>query len=66
MPKKKKPKHTADSFFDDFVSACSVTDCTGLLPTPPRSAAEEDSYLAIYRYTPPTPEVPETEQKQTS
>lgn len=26
----------------------SVTECTGLMPTPPRSEAEEDSYNEIY------------------
>lgn len=43
-------------FFDDYVSACCVTDCTGMLPTPPQNEAEQDSYLEIYQYEPPVPE----------
>ncbi len=57
MPHKEKPKknQTADNFFDDYVSACCTTDCTGLIQIPPRSAAEQDAYLEIYQYGPPAP-----------
>lgn len=36
---------------DDIdIQACSVTDCTGLIPTPPMNEAEEESYEELYPY----------------
>ena len=43
-------KNTDD--FDMFLS-CSTTDLTGLMPTPPRSEAELESYKAVYQFQPP-------------
>ncbi|MBR5237030.1 MAG: hypothetical protein IKW06_06660 [Clostridia bacterium] len=37
----------------DLCNACSTMDCTGLIPTPPQSAAEIESYMSIYDYQPP-------------
>ena len=42
-------KNTDD--FDMFLS-CSTTDLTGLMPTPPRSEAELESYKAVYQFQP--------------
>lgn len=52
---KPKPGNSADNFFDDYVSACSVTDCTGLIQIPPQNEAEQESYQEIYQYQPPEP-----------
>ncbi len=38
---------------DDFVmNAQSGTDCTGLMPTPPLSEAESESYDDVYDFLP--------------
>lgn len=54
----KHPQRTVDDFFNDFDidSACSVTDCTGLLPTPPQSWDEVDNYKELINYQAPLPE----------
>jgi len=45
--KKMRPKSDDDKFFDlDIV--VSSTECTGLIPTPPLSVAETESYTEIY------------------
>ena len=36
---------------EDF-STCSSMDCTGLIPTPPQSNAEEEAYEELYPYLP--------------
>lgn len=35
-----------------YVSACSATDCTGLIPSLPQSKAEIESYESIYHFMP--------------
>jgi hypothetical protein len=44
----KKPKHANPSYDDDkfydVESVASCNDCTGLMPTPPKSEAEAESY----------------------
>ncbi|MBE5962994.1 MAG: hypothetical protein E7256_16715 [Lachnospiraceae bacterium] len=37
----------------DICNACSTTDLTGLIPTPPRNDAEIDSYHQIFTFGPP-------------
>ena len=47
MDKKKKNEP-----YYDFTNAQSMTECTGLEPTPPLNEEENESYLDIYDYTP--------------
>lgn len=47
----KKYEAEAEKAFD-FTHASSVTECTGLTPTPPLTGAEYESYLNIYDYKP--------------
>lgn len=35
---------------DIDIQACSATDCTGLIPSPPRSEAELESYEELYPF----------------
>lgn len=37
----------------ELCNACSSTDCTGLIPTPPLTEEEMESYMDIYDYQPP-------------
>lgn len=39
-------------FHDLDVPVCSAGDCTGLIPTPPQSDAEQESYEELYPYLP--------------
>ena len=34
------------------IKACSATDCTGLIPAPPQSDAEEEAYEELYPFLP--------------
>ncbi len=36
-----------DDFLDDL-NVISATDCTGLMPAPPQTAAEWEAYQALY------------------
>ncbi len=47
------PKEPDDYDKFDLCNACSSMDCTGLIPAPPQSAAEIESYMFIYDYQPP-------------
>ena len=38
--------------YDYLGNSCSVTDCTGLIPSAPSSEAELDSYEDVYHYQP--------------
>lgn len=40
-------------FHDLTTPACSPDDCTGLIPTPPQSDAQQESYEELYPYLPP-------------
>ncbi|MDD4237872.1 MAG: hypothetical protein PHT62_04895 [Desulfotomaculaceae bacterium] len=47
--KKMRPKSDDDILYDsDLDIVASATDCTGLMPTPPLSVAEAESYTEIY------------------
>ena len=39
-------------FHDLEGTVCSSWDCTGLIPTPPQSEAEEESYEELYPFLP--------------
>lgn len=43
--------YRTDNF--DYMSACSTTDCTGLIPSAPASDEEYDAYNDIYFFQPP-------------
>lgn len=34
----------------DICNTCSTTDCTGLMPTPPRTDDEYESYQEVYQF----------------
>lgn len=36
----------------DYTKASSATDCTGVVPTPPQTSSELDSYLEVYDFLP--------------
>ena len=42
-----------DQYRYDLNNASSSTDCTGLIPTPPQSEAELESYDAVYHFALP-------------
>jgi len=44
----KKSKYNEDTEID--LNACSVTDCTGLIPSIPQSEAERESYEDLFHY----------------
>ena len=50
MAKKNGQREVTGDPFDIDIQACSATDCTGLMPTPPRSEAELESYRELYAY----------------
>ena len=39
-------------FHDLERSVCSARDCTGLIPAPPQSDAEEEAYEELYPFLP--------------
>lgn len=39
-------------FSESYLDSCSAHDCTGLIPTPPQSSAELESYEEVYSYLP--------------
>lgn len=51
---RKKDTHPVPDLTDqyDYLKASSATDCTGVLPTPPQTSAELDSYLDVYNFLP--------------
>lgn len=44
-----------DEAYDKFElsNACSTTDCTGLIQTPPLTEGELESYMDVYDFQPP-------------
>ncbi len=46
--KELRPKKAADDKFFDPNIVVSSTDCTGLIPSPPLSEDEAESYAEIY------------------
>lgn len=52
--RKRRPNYVSDYVDEiDPTNASSATDCTGLIPTPPRSEYELESYKAVYDFAPP-------------
>lgn len=50
-PRKDGPGGEASAsalYDDDDLSVCSARDCTGLMPTPPQTDAELESYKSLY------------------
>lgn len=47
MPKRKKIYYHDDEF-PDICSTASCCECTGLMPSPPASQAEDASYRALF------------------
>lgn len=41
-----------DDPFDVDIQSCSATDCTGLIPSAPESAAELEHYNQLYQFLP--------------
>ncbi len=58
MSDKKIPVGPAEKDDEAFAlsHASSHMECTGLIPTPPLSEAEMDSYLDIFNFFPPSTE----------
>lgn len=48
--KKRKPTHSLPE--DDFLTAASTMDCTGIVPSAPQNDYELDSYLDIMKFSP--------------
>lgn len=46
--KARTTNHQEDDFLPDISQTVSATECTGLIPTPVHSQAEEESYEALY------------------
>lgn len=51
-----KPMNTIDNLSDKYVNAVSATDCTGLMPSDPKSNSEVESYKEIYNFEVPIAE----------
>lgn len=53
-PNKKKRRYVSD-YTDqmDMCNASSVSDCTGLIPSLPRSEDELEAYEMVYDFMPP-------------
>lgn len=51
--KEKKDNQEIIDSYDYLANAASSWDCTGLIPSAPRSHAELENYEEIYHYTPP-------------
>lgn len=53
-PKTRKHRYVSDFTDDmDISNAISTNDCTGLIPTMPKSNDEIDAYEDIYDFRPP-------------
>lgn len=48
MPKRKTKYGEHEELPEDACFAASVTECTGLMPTPPKNKDEEESYRGIF------------------
>ncbi|MBR6728761.1 MAG: hypothetical protein IKL80_01250 [Clostridia bacterium] len=66
MSEKKKPVGPAEKDDERFglANASSHMDCTGLIPTPPLTEAEMDSYLEIFNFQPPATEEAAAEHEE--
>lgn len=47
MPDKKKDCPPYDDDYDDWETIASSNDCTGLVPTPPKTEGEAESYADL-------------------
>jgi hypothetical protein len=54
--KSSKSKNTIDNLSDKYINAVSSTDCTGLMPSDPKSNSEVESYKEIYNFEVPVAE----------
>ena len=52
--KNKKTNREIIEGYDYLGNSCSAMDCTGLIPSPPASEAERESYEEVYHYQPKT------------
>lgn len=50
--------------YDYLGKAASAMDCTGLIPSAPKSGAELDSYEDLYPYRPPHIACPDSETER--
>ncbi len=48
MDNKNKKEQTTESFFEKDQVVASMTDCTGLVQTPPDNQSEVESYTDIF------------------
>lgn len=60
MSKKQKKSSVAGDI--DFMTASSVTDCTGIVPSAPQNEYELNSYLEIMKFSPKSIEVKKKKQ----
>lgn len=47
------PVNSIDNLSDKYLNAASSTDCTGLIPSDPKSYDELESYKEVYNYQVP-------------
>lgn len=47
-PVDKQALNNVEDFYFDLDDVASMTECTGLIPTPPESEAEAESYTDLY------------------
>ena len=55
----KKIHDNPDLYCYDLNNASATTDCTGLIPAPPQSEAEQEAYESIFHYA-----IPKIDQTQ--
>ncbi len=57
----RRPLPEIEKEYDKFetTNACSAHDCTGLIPTPPATDEEMESYMEIYDYRAPDVQSPD-------
>ena len=48
MKKNKSPRHTEPEDTPNISPVASAFECTGLMPTPPESEAEQESYEELF------------------
>ena len=52
---KDKNKNNKDFIDYDYLYSAATSDCTGLMPTPTKNKAEEESYEELYPFLPKNP-----------
>ena len=61
---KPEPQKPYDHLDDIRVDACSSTECTGLILSPPETTEELEAYMEVYDFGPPIVPDEETTQKE--